>query len=377
MSLVLPSREIITRPAHDVLFHQAVLDLFLRRRSSHMSPHLYNDHTGVANGESISGAYSWSRAAQDEFWYYVIRSDTAFLRKIILEIAKIVPHGLPFVDLGPGSLKAVQEKSLLLVQMLENSHAQPLDSSAKFVRDYEGFMAEHAPSVICKGKVLNFKSPKARHDFGSKEVAGYYGGSTNTNLVHPFDIELGLTKLPSSSQFSSIKFPDHVLTQDIKKLGKLMNNSWMITSFDGNQDEGSLYKAYRSRYFDRFIRNVFYRAATELSASQIGPKGFSANYDPNGFDYEPVWIPSAHLLANYVVANKDQEFSIGRHSVEIERDDAFLVLNSFKFPQEVYKRNCKNAGARVEALWSDDESPTNLCITRTPANENVLRLNAA
>jgi uncharacterized SAM-dependent methyltransferase len=163
-----------------------------------------------------------------------------------------------------------------------------------------------------------------------------------------------------------------VLTRDLKRLGTLTSNGWIVISYDGNQDRESLYKAYQSRYFQRFIRNIFYRAAVELSQNRVGEAGFSDSYDPGGFDYEAAWIPSAHLLANFVVANKSQDFAIGAHSIHVKKGDLFLVLNSFKYTSDVFERGCQNANLQVVAHWADNESPTRLCVLRTPANDRRL-----
>jgi hypothetical protein len=128
-------------------------------------------------------------------------------------------------------------------------------------------------------------------------------------------------------------------------------------------------EAYRTRYFSRFIRNIFYRVPLELSTRQLGADGFSDTFDPDGFTYQPAWIASAHLLANMVVANRDQEFTIGAERFQIHEGDRLLILNSYKFTPAIFEGCCAQAGIQVVERWTHDETPMELCLLRVSPDD--------
>lgn len=333
-----------------IKFQIDALDLFKRIRASHMGAHMYENHAGMMGDLNISGDRMWHNAATLEPDYYIPSQDIVFLRNTLPELAQYLPRGLPVVDLGPGSIPAVEEKSLPIVQTLQSRFYRPIDMSSQYAHAAARFMQNRMPDVQSEGVIADIFSPHTVHGV-DEPVLTYFGGATITNLLH------------SGVEY----FPREVLVNTLKDFRSLTRDGWLLISYDSNNNEDHLFRAYGTYWFGLFACNVFYRIAAELPH-----RGF----DPDAFDYIPEWNAPCHQFIHYLVARHDLNFTLAGQEFRVAQGEKFNVLNSYKFPTGLFHACAEEAGFEIVHDWQDS-SPLRLILLRVHAedfmNENFIQ----
>ena len=94
--------------------------------------------------------------------------------------------------------------------------------------------------------------------------------------------------------------------------------------------------------------NHLYRMAEELPMH---------NFDPNGFEYHPVWHDNCSLLAHTVIATKKQSFEMGEQReilVSVKEGDVYHYNNSFKYRPDFFEDCAEDAGLEVIESWQGE-----------------------
>jgi uncharacterized SAM-dependent methyltransferase len=117
---------------------------------------------------------------------------------------------------------------------------------------------------------------------------------------------------------------------------------------DCNQNGDEVKRLYNEPWHRVFGINFLYRIAAEIP---------TCGFDPDGFEYHPVWHEHCKLLAHTVRATQDQRFTMGNGPSQIEvavrKGDVFHYNNSFKYRPELFETSAAQAGFEVVEKWQD------------------------
>jgi uncharacterized SAM-dependent methyltransferase len=79
-------------------------------------------------------------------------------------------------------------------------------------------------------------------------------------------------------------------------------------------------------------------------------------FNPDYFEYLPIWHQHCSLLAHTVRATRDQDFVMGEHGeikVFIKAGDVFHYNNSFKYRPVFFEECANQAGLSMVKKWED------------------------
>ena len=146
--------------------------------------------------------------------------------------------------------------------------------------------------------------------------------------------------------FASDPFPSHVLEADmVFHRSQLNQDDLYVMTFDANQDKESVEYAYTSEWLTQWGRELF---RTMKSGLEI-----EGDFDPEGFDFVPVFHVASCVNTNNMVASKNMSFSLAGERIKICRGDSFAITNSYKIPIDVFNGIAGKSGFDVVAMYQD------------------------
>jgi uncharacterized SAM-dependent methyltransferase len=326
----------------DQRFLDDTLALFAGTRHGHMGLHQYAAHHGMRGTTRMSGADLWRRFATEVDGYYIPAADRALLLDNLEDISDQIPIGTPFVDLGPGSMTAIREKSLPLLRAIGAKDYCPIDMSQAFLDDAEAALTPYGLRVSPRQE--DFFAPTEQTGLEDPSLA-YFSSSNISNLTGPI----------------SKTAPTDQLTKALSKLAHRSHDGWLLISFDSNQDGAWLQRMYGAPVHRLFGANVFHRMAEELPMQ---------DFDPSEFIYHPVWNAPAGQLAHTVSATKSQNFSLAGQRFQIRCGDRLHLNNSYKYPESLFEQCATRAGLHVWSRWQQD-TPMRLYLLSVQPRQNV------
>lgn len=297
-------------------------DLWLGLDTGHMGADMYQEHTGMRDGRSMSGVATWNDHAEHGTLPAMNR---IALQARVGDVARIIRKGTPIVEYGPTDLtmrliEAVKSRTYVMVDSsaallaFDRSRVERVEgcSVSSFVLD---FFAEDNPAVI------------------ERPALGVFLGFTINNLPGP---------VPRAE-------PGDQLTRAFRSLLRTLPcGGNFLVAVDCNQNGEDVRRLYKEPWHCAFGVNFLYRIAAEFPT-----RGF----DPEGFEYHPVWHEECRLLAHTVRAVKDQSFSMGegpaRIDVAVRKGDVFHYNNSFKYRPELFESCATQAELEIVECWED------------------------
>lgn len=104
----------------------------------------------------------------------------------------------------------------------------------------------------------------------------------------------------------------------------LCESSVFILSFDTTQDKQTIYNAYNNNSLYQFYLNIF---------RVLGKSALSKNFDSESFSHlcEIVESDDYTEMQGKLIANKSQSFTFDDHTISIEKDNQYHLVNSRKF----------------------------------------------
>jgi uncharacterized SAM-dependent methyltransferase len=328
---------------YDRQFLKDSVALLLHRRVAHMGAHQYADHKAMRGDFPMSGALGWQRYEHDCPNYYILKYERELIATAVPDLASFLDEGTSLIDLGTGTLEAVESKSLPIVQTLQSENYVPIDTSLKFCSDAGKIIQKVRPQTLIKPSIENFFSDDVEPAL-DKPALGFLGGITIANIEAPISVDR----------------PTGTLVKSLKNLAKIVGGGWLLLSTDANQSETENKAMYSENGL--FEINTFDRMAHELPM---------AGLDPTGIVYDPVWIAESSQLAHTGVAIKtmsvEVESSEFRGSITIQKGDRFHLKNSFKYPDEYFLFCLKQAGFMDLKVWRHPKKPLRLFLLKAPA----------
>lgn len=120
---------------------------------------------------------------------------------------------------------------------------------------------------------------------------------------------------------------------------------YLLVSVDACENGERNVALYSEPWHKLFGVNHLYRMYEELPMQ---------GFDPDGFEYCPVWHEHCGLLAHTVLATKDQNFKMGENGeifVSVKKGDIFHYNNSFKYNSGFFEDCAEDAGLEVIESW--------------------------
>ncbi|HBM90944.1 MAG TPA: hypothetical protein DD400_03585 [Rhodospirillaceae bacterium] len=316
----------VIRPTFSESFFEQSVDWWLGLTSGHMGPQMYQHHMGVRGEKSMSGVLTWEEHAKHG--HIPNQSKTSFLTNIA-EVAAQVNSVMPVVEFGPGSM----EDAKILIETFGCDKYIPVDCNLEVINQAKVLASEVRGCQISPA-VIDFFSER-NCPLIKAPALGIFLGLTINNLPGP---------VPKGE-------PRKELVATLKNLTKAIPaGGYLLVSTDVCQD-GELNKSlYNEPMHKLFGVNHLYRMAEELPMH---------HFDPDGFDYNPIWYDHCSLLAHTVIATKDQNFEMGdcgEIEISVKEGDVFHYNNSFKYRPDFFQTCVDAAGLRVSRVWKDNSS---------------------
>ncbi len=308
--------------------------LFAGEKAAHMGAHQYCDHVGARNGRSMSGAALWTQAdaererAHKAGDFNKAGAEIHLLGAVAESIAAWMPPSLEVIELGPGTLRSFQTKTLPILKALNRTSCTIVDSSPAFLQNIQD--AFHADDMAIRAIEDDFFLGGAAYQTECRPALLCSFGGIISNMIAPLGTEPSASALVSTLQVFAEKIRD----------------GYVLLAFDSNPDGHDVLAYYAKHAL--FQVNIFDRMAAELP--------MTGDFDPAAFAYTPEWIENARQLGHIVTASRPLSFTLGARDFRISRGQKFHIKNSFKFTPAFFERCCRDAGLMVLRHWAEHRS---------------------
>lgn len=325
-------------------FEHDVLELFQGKKHGNLDKYMYdsakNNEPGVKRGAAL-----WEDFLKATTKYYLLHEEADLLSEKAPFIANLIQNAtrlpLHVVDLGPGSQRSVEKKTLPLVNAFNNVTAYTaLDISSDLAMTSAAMVRDAMPNVHINALTKNF----FKDDLGA--LLDAVNDNRNTAMVQMF---LGGTvaNFPTDHPPTMPKRQLSAMLRNFRKAAHFQRDNFLLVSHDCNQDHKSLVESYSEPENARFALNVLHKIRSELDTT---------NFSPDNFSYEPVWTPSISLLSHNAVAKKTHSFKIGQTEISVNKGQKFALIHSFKYPVPVFQKTALDAGfTMVGTVVSDSK----------------------
>ena len=317
---MLKFHEIFRPSIPDSYFEQAV-DLWLGFDAGHLGSQMYQDHKAMMGQRPMSGVLTWENYAKHGTFPNINKDALLSGIKYIFD-----PNcmNLPLIEFGPGSM----EDASLLVKTFQPKEYIPVDYSVGVIKQAMD-MASLEKNCLIRPAVLDFFAEDNSPLIDSPAL-GILLGVTISNIPGP---------IPEAP-------PSQALIKAFQNITCTMPaGGFFLVSMDTCQDEKLIKSYYNEPWHRLFGVNHIYRMVEELPMH---------NFDPDGFEYYPVWHENCGLLAHTVRAMKDQIFEMGKNkeiAISVKEGDVFHYNNSFKYNPEFFEDCAEKAGLKIIRHW--------------------------
>jgi uncharacterized SAM-dependent methyltransferase len=314
-------------------FFDRCTSLFFGFEAGHMGSDMYYDHSGVRstieNGvvktEPMSGVLTWEEHAKHGSVPRLSRQ--SFLSRIG-NVSELVGKGIPIVEYGPGSM----EDAHRLIEATQSKLYMPADISEGII-EQASELASTVRDCEIRPAIIDLFAGNNAPLIEEPALAALLG-LTITNIRGP--VPRAEPKNALVSAFNSLAKPIGI------------GGGYLLVSTHSEQDGERNVNLYSEKWHKRFGVNFLYRMQAELPMQ---------DFNPDHFEYNPVWYEHCSLLAHTVRATKDQTFTMGEFGetkVYVRAGDVYHYNNSFKYKQAFFEDCAKLAGLRTIQKWQDD-----------------------
>ncbi len=321
------------------------LDLFQRRRAGHMSKWLYS--SPHFKGDKACGADVRQRVieeAKNGSAYYVFRDEESIIRHSARELGVLLDRPARLIDLGPGSLDAVEQKVFPLI-----------DANRKSVTEYVGV-------DVCEETLQQAADAVSRKfpDIGAKQiVANFIDDNFTYGEPIPFEMAVlfGLTSFNLEIDPHTTGLSEKVLQTYLKRLRNHFSGdqSYLVMTQDINHDPESLRAAY-------FAISPYFLCLPHLMRRDLFIEG---NFNPDGFIVDIDYIPETSALSTCFIAREDMTFRIESETCTIHKGDRFYFNNAYKFDIPTFLKAASGAGLECLKTIREDGNHCVLHIMKT------------
>ena len=254
--------------------------------------------------------------------YYPTETELGIMRDNIREIASLVGRQASLIEFGSGS-------SLKTRVMLEHLHDLaayvPVDISEDHLLESSKQIREEFPGLDVLPVVADFTqafrlpTPKV---MPVRNIV-YFPGSTIGNFTNEAAQEL-LQVMYEEAGAGGALLIGVDLQKDPAIIERAYNDSAGVTA--------------------EFNRNMLRHLNRE----------YGADFDLEAFTHSAAYNESEGRIEIRLISDRDQEFSVGRESFSIGKDEAILTEYSHKYTLQGFAAMAETAGFRVDRVWMDD-----------------------
>lgn len=306
-------------------FKKDIIDLFTKTRGGHIDHWLYND----LPRNQLTGSQLWKAFLKASCNYYILPNEVSLIQKCSKDITKQMSNLDTVVDFGVGGEMAITNKVMPIISKLEN------------LQQYTGVdISQSFLDTACK-KVendLGIKTTAIKRDFyklneklsGNKRL-GLMFGSTITN----------------QDMKEKDPFPKKQIVKNLSHLKNLIGTDGkMLITYDGNQNIKSAMNAYNNIFWSQHVTGIAY----DINKIAFG------NFSITGWKHTKLWDRNASVIHQCIEATQKQEFYIDEHRFNINKGERFVAVNNFKYPPNVFKSMCEEAGFNLDTSYSDNQN---------------------
>ena len=255
--------------------------------------------------------------------YYPTETELGIMRDNVGEIAALVGKQASLIEFGSGS----SLKTRVLLENLDELAAYvPVDISEDHLLESAQQIREEFPKLDVLPVVADFTQPFQLPSPKIMPVRNivYFPGSTIGNFTHDAAHEL-LQVMHEEAGAGGALLIGVDLQKDPAIIERAYNDSAGVTA--------------------EFNRNMLRHLNRE----------FDADFDLDAFAHSAEYNEEEGRIEIRLVSEQDQEFTLGRESFSIARDEAILTEYSHKYTLEGFAAMAEAAGFRVEKVWMDAE----------------------
>jgi dimethylhistidine N-methyltransferase len=283
----------------------------LRQPEMMISPKYFYDERGSQLFEEIT------RLPE----YYPTETELGIMRDNIDEIAELVGRQASLIEYGSGSSLKTR---ILLEQLDELAAYVPVDISQDHLLESAQKIRGEFPNLDVLPVVADFTQP---FQLPSPKVMPlrnvvYFPGSTIGNFTHD-------------------------AAQDLLRVmyGEAGAGGALLIGVDVQKDSAIIERAYNDSagVTAEFNRNILHHLNRE----------FGADFDPDAFAHRAEYNEDEGRVEIRLVSEQDQEFTLGRESFSIDKDEAILTEYSHKYTLDGFAAMASEAGFTVERVWMD------------------------
>ena len=251
--------------------------------------------------------------------YYPTRVETALLRRIMPEIAALVPKGAAVVEFGAGSAT----KTPLLLEAIAPAAYVPVDISGDYLNDSAAELQKQLPAVEVLPVVADFARPfSLPGGLEGMPSLGFFPGSTIGNFV------------PRSG------------TDLLRHFRELLGTgALLLIGMDRVKPVDRLVRAYDDPegVTADFNLNLLERINRELGA----------NIPTDAFRHEARWNDILSRIEMHLVATRDVDFSIAGQRFHFAEGSSIHTENSHKYGPRGGRVLLLAGGWTPVAEWTD------------------------
>lgn len=313
--------------AEDSSFLEATEDWFFKIQFGHMGCFLYDYDIQDDTYRGITDWHDWVASG-------LVTREDALLQYSLPPLSDILGKDRTIVEFGPGTMKDAES----LLSTFECPNYVAIDVNPNVQDIGKKLVKEKFPN--CKFEYRNLDFFKESELVTDTPAIGVLLGMTIGNIPSPITSYEPKEKLTSALSNLSSFLPD---------------DSYMMITTDVCQNGNTNIKYYSHQVVDDLLLSLFYRMNVELPMK---------NFEPDAFEYKPVWIPESSLLAHTAMATKNQRFKIAGKEVWISKGDSFHIHNSYRFKPFTFEECARKAGLSVVQYWQKEPDTVRLYLLK-------------
>ena len=256
--------------------------------------------------------------------YYLTRTEISILEQSVEEIAERIGPRALLVEYGSGS----SVKTRILLDHLPGVAAYvPVDISREHLLRSACSLSEEYNDLtiypVCADYTGEFALPDVEAPVARRVV--YFPGSTLGNME------------PAAAQ--------SFLKRIVKRVGL---GGGLLIGVDLKKDRQVLEAAYNDSkgVTAAFNKNMLRRINRELGA----------NFDLDRFTHRATYNAAAGRIESYLVSQAEQSVQLNGTEISFKEQETIHTENSYKYGLEEFAELAREAGFRVEKVWTDADS---------------------
>ncbi|MBE2192479.1 MAG: L-histidine N(alpha)-methyltransferase [Alphaproteobacteria bacterium] len=317
--------EVVLSTEDHVDFATDLVHLLTKERQGHMERWEYSP--SLFPHDPAGGSDHWAKLVEEPGNYYLTEGDINNIHHAVAqpELHKLLENIHAVIELGPGSTKAIENKTIPFLKACRNVKKYIAIDEALEQAKASSTHIKNSLSVNVGVRQQNFMREKIYSIKSSKTAFVMWGSSLG-------NIEGGIGQDPYPSLINTLN-----ILQSGMKVGDIM-----LLCFDTEHDEKKVIRAYSEVSLQDQILSIIYRAKRDSYAS--------GNFDPRVWRHKPVWDKKHRQCAHIIYPLFDQNIFIGDHRIKIPAWTEIVSNNSYKFCSDLVIKAAEHCNLRARVF---------------------------